>query len=84
MCPKLGTKKILWQISDTGATSIVTISYRYGTDTKYPDGVTRAIRVDPGQTLQSAASDQDLHCLLLIQLVFNTPAGGKMDYSKTY
>ena len=46
---------------------------------EYLHGYAWANSVDPDQTPHSAASDQDLHCLPLMQQILDISTGGKMD-----
>ena len=58
---------ILWWLEIT----IITLSI--GTDKPEQNSV------DPDQMLQNAASDQGLHCLSLIQQIFDPSTSSKMD-----
>ena len=44
--------------------------------------IARANSVDPDQMPQSAASDQGLHCLPLVQQFLDTSASSKTDFIK--
>ena len=61
----------LKQISSHVAQKRCICTYKYHNKPKYWNRQAQANSVDPDQMLHNAASDQGLHCLLLIQQYFN-------------